>query len=228
MTDTARRSPDTRLVARRYAAERRFRALGAAALALVALFLAFVLVDIVTKAWPAFTESRIALTISIDPARVDAANVSAGDFEGLVKEGFRALLPEVKERADKKKLASLLSNSAADVLRKTVLADPSLVGKLVTFDALMSDDADLYFKGIGQTDAKQAAWLDALKQQGLITKGFAWSLFTQGDSREPEQSGLHGAIMGSLFVVFVAIAAWRRPSIWKNSRPRTAGPTSSR
>ncbi len=206
MSDIPRRTPDPALITKRYAAERRFKFYGAAALGLTAIFLAFLLADIAVKAWPAFFESRIALTATIDPARVDASNVAGGDFEGIVKDAFRALLPDVTERADKKKLVKLISAAASEELRGKVLADPSLIGKDVTFSALMSDDADLYYKQIGETDAKQASWLDALKAKGLVSRSFAWELFTGGDSREPETSGLRGAITGSLFVVFVAIA----------------------
>ena len=51
------------LVARRYAAERRFRFYGAAALALTALFLAFLLVDIVSKGLPAFRETSVEIDV---------------------------------------------------------------------------------------------------------------------------------------------------------------------
>ena len=205
MTDAIRKG-DPALVAKRYAAERRFKAYGATALALTAFFLAFLLADIAIKAWPSFFESRVTLTVAVDPARVDAANPAAGDFEGLTKEAFRGLFPEVTARADKKKLAALISSGAGDELRARVVADPSLVGKTITLPLLMSDDADLYFKGVGQTDEKQVQWLEALKAKGLVARTFAWELFASGDSREPELSGLRGAVIGSLFVVFVAIA----------------------
>ena len=44
----------SKFVAKRYAAERRFRIYGAAALAITALFLAFLVVDVVGKGTPAF------------------------------------------------------------------------------------------------------------------------------------------------------------------------------
>jgi phosphate transport system permease protein len=205
MTDPNRKGDPAR-IARRYAAERRFRAYGAAALGFTAFFLVFLLADIAIKAWPSFQESRVMATVHIDPARVDARNPAAGDFEGLVKDAFRGLFPEVTARGDRKKLTSLLSSGAADELRAKVVADPALIGTDLTQPLLLADNADLYFKDVGQTDAKQAGWLDELKSKGLISSPFAWNLFTSGDSREPELAGLRGAITGSLFVVFVAIA----------------------
>ena len=146
MTDPFRKG-DPKLIAARYRAERRFRAYGAAALGLTALFLAILIADIAVKAWPAFFEYRAVLKIAVDPARVDAKDPVKGDFEGLVKDAFRAAFPAVTARGDKKKLTGLLSVGAADDLRRLVVADPALVGSEVTAPVLLSADADLYLKG---------------------------------------------------------------------------------
>jgi len=146
MTDAFKKG-DPRLVARRYRAERRFRAYGAAALGATALFLAILIADIAAKAAPAFFEHRAILKISIDLARVDAKDAAKGDFEGLVKDAFRAAFPAVTARGDKKKLAGLLSAGAADDLRRMVAADPALIGTEVEAPVLLSADADLYLKG---------------------------------------------------------------------------------
>ena len=49
------------LVAKRYRAERRFRAYGLISLGITALFLAFLVVDIVGKGFPAFFEHTVTL-----------------------------------------------------------------------------------------------------------------------------------------------------------------------
>ncbi len=146
MTDTFRKG-DPKLIAARYRAERRFRAYGAAALGLTALFLAILVADIAVKAGPAFFEHRAVLHISVDPARVDARDAIKGDFEGLVKDAFRQAFPAVTSRGDKKKLSGLPSVGAADDLRRMVVADPVLIGTEVIAPVLLSADADLYLKG---------------------------------------------------------------------------------
>ncbi len=140
--------PRSDLVRKRYAAERRFRFYGAAALGLTALFLAFLLIDIVSKGIPAFTEHTVKLEVTIDPSEVDAAKPAAGNYDKLVKDAFRSLFPDVSGRADRKALTSLVSSGAADDLRSIVVADPALIGRTVTFPALLGDDADLYLKGL--------------------------------------------------------------------------------
>lgn len=192
---------------RRYRAERRFRAYGLSAIALTVLFLAFLIIDIVGKALPAFTVNELALPVTIDAAKVDAANPAAGDYPGLLKETLAKQFPDVQSRGDRKKLNALLSARAADRLREQVTADPSLIGKTPAFPISLSSDADLYLKGSpdAQIDEKQASWLAALKDKGFIRHGFAWSFFTQGDSREPESAGIKGALVGSILVIAVTL-----------------------
>ena len=146
MTEKPKR-PDPALIARRYAAERRFRIYGIAALALTAAFLLVLLTDIVWRSIPAFTQYHAVLDVTVDPAKVEASNPAAGDFEGLAKIAWRAQFPSVDSRADRRLLNNLISNGGGDELRRRVLADPSLIGQTVTVPVMLSDDADIYLKG---------------------------------------------------------------------------------
>ncbi|PZF76703.1 phosphate ABC transporter permease PtsA [Aestuariivirga litoralis] len=136
------------LVRKRYAAERRFRFYGAAALGLTALFLAFLLVDIVSKGLPAFRETSVEVDVTVDAAEVDPANLAGGNYDKMIKEAFRAEFPDVKGRTERKALSALLSSGGADTLRSMVIADPALIGKTVTVPVLLGDDADLFLKGL--------------------------------------------------------------------------------
>lgn len=146
MTEAFQKGDPAR-VARRYRSERRFRMYGLLAVIITALFLAFLVVDLVSKGLPAFIEHHAIVEVNVDPAKVDPANIRAGDFNGLAKEAFRNDFPEVKSRADRKTLGGLMSTGAGDDLRNLVLADPGLIGKTITVPLLFSDDADLYLKG---------------------------------------------------------------------------------
>ena len=188
---------------RRYAVEKRFRVYGALALASAIAFLGFLLADIVTKGLPAFTEHHATLEVLIDPAKVDVADLKAGDYDALLKDALRAQFPGMNSRADKKKLNSILSRGAADDLRDQIIATPGLVGQTVKVSALLSDESDLYFKG--QAPAKDPELLEQVKQKLGVTTSFAWRFFSNGDSREPELAGLRGALFGSLLTVAVAL-----------------------
>ena len=139
----------------RYRAEARFKFYGLAAIGLTALFLVVVLSDIVVRGYPAFWQNRLVLDVPVDRAEVDPqgtrdpAVIRTADFHALVRNALRAQFPDVSDRAGRRLLDGILSSGASDALRERVVADPSLIGQTVKVPALMSDDADLYYKGIG-------------------------------------------------------------------------------
>jgi phosphate transport system permease protein len=53
---------------------------------------------------------------------------------------------------------------------------------------------------------REAVWLEMVRDKGGLERQVAWNFFLNGDSREAEQAGILGSIMGSLMVVFVTIA----------------------
>jgi phosphate transport system permease protein len=139
----------------RYRAEARFRWYGLTAIGLTAFFLVVVLSDIVIKGYPAFWQYKVLADVPIDRAEIDPqgtrdpAVIRNGDFQALVRNALRAQFPDVTDRAGRRLLDGVLSSGAADTLRERVVADPSLIGQTVKVPLLTSDDADLYYSGIG-------------------------------------------------------------------------------
>ena len=125
------------------------------AIGLTAVFLVVVLTDIVLKGMPAFTQNNFVLYVQLDPAEIDPQGtkdpptIRQGDFQALVRNALRAMFPEVTDRTGRRLLDGLLSSGAADRLRDRVVADPQLIGQTVKAPVLLSERADLYYKGIG-------------------------------------------------------------------------------
>ncbi len=143
------------------------------------MFLVLLFIDILSKGLPAFIENRITLPLTVDATLVDAKDPRAGDYDTIIRDGIRALFPQVTARADRRKLIGLLSSGAADDFRAMVVSDPSLIGKQVNVPILLSDDADQYYKG-RQTDIDRVAGHGplTLKQDGegfiLETSAIGW------------------------------------------------------
>ena len=197
---------------KRYRSESIFRVSCFAAVAVTAFFLTFLIVSLTYGAIPSLTQNTVDLSILIDPNKVDAANVSAGDFPNMVKAAIANQFPEVTAKAETKKLAKLISTSVAEGLQRKVTADPTLIGKTLNIVAPFSADADSFLKGLqatvsptGDASEFEAGALASLKQKGKIHREFAWSLVTNGDSRSPEQAGLRGAFMGSLYTILITL-----------------------
>lgn len=178
MTEKLKR-PDPALIAKRYAAERRFRLYGITALVLTTAFLVVLLTDIISRSIPAFTQYSAILEVTVDPAKVDAAKPAAGDFEGLVKAAWRGQFPSATSRTDRKILNGLISNGGADELRRRVLADPTLIGQPVTVPVMLSDDADIYLKGQVTSVSRSAG------QGPLTLRVDQDKIFVSGQGLEP-------------------------------------------
>ena len=137
----------------RYRAERRFRFYGIAAIAVTTIFLVIVLTDIFIKGLPAFTQYELNMQVKVDTAEIDPQGtrdlsvIRAGDYQLLVRNALRAQFPEVTDRAGRRVLDGILSSGASDKLRERVVANPSLIGQTISNPILISDDADLYYKG---------------------------------------------------------------------------------
>ncbi len=183
---------------RRRAAEARFRRYGAAALALTSLFLAFLIIDIVGKGWPAFVEHRVELPVTLDSRKLAEKN-----YDGLIKDAIFARFPEAQSRGQRKAVLALFSHSAEQALAAQLAEAPAAAGQTVKAEVLLSDTADLHLKGLSHL-ADPAA-IDALTARLPVTAHFSWRFFSHGDSREAEEAGIRGALIGSLLTVAVAL-----------------------
>jgi phosphate transport system permease protein len=82
----------------RYAAEMRFKWLGAGAVALAGFFLVLLLSTVVTQAWPALRMNYLALPLDLSAAKVDPAKLDGFDFQGVINDALAAELPDVTSR----------------------------------------------------------------------------------------------------------------------------------
>ncbi len=205
---------------RRHAAERRFRAYGVIAIATALVFLVILLSSILTKGHGAFFQTQINLAIVfsqdvIDPEKTgDAKVISRANYARLVRNALQTRFPDVKKRREVKKLVKLVSRGARRQLQAMVMNDPSLIGTTRRVLLTASGDADMFNKGAISRDIpektrrindRQIAWLDALEEDSALRKRFNVNFFTTGDSREPEQAGIWGAIVGSALTLVVTL-----------------------
>jgi phosphate transport system permease protein len=228
MTDSARMTDDApsieerqvRRLARRQAAERRFRMFGMGAVCLALLFLVLLFASIVAKGYSALWQTEMRLEVTLDAAVIDPkgtrdpADIARADFGGLVKTALRERFPEVANRREKRQLYGLVSSGAAYEIQRAVLADPALIGGRSAVWIPASDDVDMYIKGHIDTSLDQSrrrvsdgeiGWIEALRADGDIEKRFNIRFFSNGDSREPELAGIRGAISGSFLTLLVTL-----------------------
>ena len=199
---------------KRYRAEKRFQRYGIAAIVLSLLFLALLFTSIVSKGYSAFWQTYVQLDVFFDPDMVDQDAIARSDFHGMVKQSVRTMFPDVQGRSEKRQLYSLVSSGAAYRLADMVTENPGLIGQTLPVWVKADDDLDMYMKGRfkeGTPESErrlkdtQLGWIKQLKNDDRIEKRFNTTFFTSGDSREPEQAGIWGAVSGSFFTLVITL-----------------------
>jgi len=205
-------------LAQRYRAEKRFRLFGLLSIGFGLLCLVLLFTDIIGKGHSAFFQSKISLDVYFDADYLSISDVTseaqlnAANFDGLIKRSWRSDFPEVKSRRDKRLLSTLSSSGSGYQLKDLLRANPHWLGTIQTISLIADDDVDVYYKSlkkgdpyIGRLNEKVVVWLDRLVADDRISLEFNTTFFSAGDSREPEQAGIRGAMVGSLFTLLVTL-----------------------
>jgi phosphate transport system permease protein len=227
MTDFSALSPSERQayiqqsLSKRHGAEKRLKLYGISAILLALSFLVILLFTVVSNGYTALqqTETRVQLSLPLDKlvddtGKIDLEKSAAFNWSGLVKKAFRAQFPDVKGMSERRALADLISANAGYELR----LDIEKTGRIDTAEGeywiKTSDDVDMLMKGRMSRDIpedqrrlkdQQIAWLDQLIDNGHVRLVFNKSFFTKADSREPESSGILGAVVGSAMALVVTV-----------------------
>jgi len=211
---------------RRHRAERRFAVYGILAIGLAVATLGALLVSVVSRGSSAFYRAEIALDVTFDPDVLGTGlaemtrterddTLRRVDYTALVRHALQKQFPEVEGRRDLRALQSLVSGGARGVLAALVSESPDLVGKTKTLWLPADDETDLLLKGEISRDAAESErrltdqeirWIDALAADGRVRTAINWVFLTAGDSREPEQAGIWGAVVGSFLTLLVTLA----------------------
>ena len=203
---------------RRNRAERNFQWFGKLGVALGLAAVVLLFVDIISKGSGAFRATYIQLEIEYDPEAIGILNVNDteelifANWQNLAKKSLRDLFPEVTKRGERRKLNNLVSEGSGFDFRDQLTQNPSLWGTKETLWILADDDIDTYYKSWLDDDpfsarltSEQIKWIDQLHNDDLIALKFNTKFFERGDSREPEQAGIKGALIGSFFTLILTL-----------------------
>ncbi|MFZ9872679.1 MAG: phosphate ABC transporter permease PstA [Steroidobacteraceae bacterium] len=207
-------------LARRYRAERRFRFYGLAAVSAGIAFVVFLFGTIFAQGLSVFQQSYVKLEVFYDPETLDPSgdrnpdDLVVADYQALIRASLREEFPQVEGRRELRELYGLMSSAASIVLQRSVTSDPDLIGQRQTLWLLADDTVDMVMKGKVSRTApederrlsdQQIAWLQELERRGDIDLRFNRSFFSNGDSRDPEQAGVRGALIGSLLTLLITL-----------------------
>ncbi len=202
----------------RYRVEKVFRFCGIFAVTLGLLAVLVLFADIFLKGKGAFSATYIQLEINFDRDALGTDDLSdkqalmMADWDGLYKAALRQEFSQIRKRTEKRKLYALVSNGAGYDLKDRLLSEPQLFNKTEKFWILADDDIDTYYKSLlkgkaytARLSEGQILWIKQLIDDKKIELKFNANFLSRGDSREPEQAGIKGAMMGSFFTLVITL-----------------------
>ena len=191
----------------RYAAERRFKAVGFGAVLFSAMVLAFLLISMTSNAVGGFTRAELRFdmdlsngVLAIDPAQLQGP----GAMDALKGAG----LPDVVKFAASKALGDPTANELPDdawqEVGKILIKDPSRLTARFPVSLPASDGLASALRGDG-TDAEKALAAQ-LKATGKLVRTADWGFLSRGDATGPQAVGIWGALKGSMMTMAVTLA----------------------
>jgi len=193
-------------IARRYAAERRFKAMGFLAVALSTVFLAFLLFTMLGQGLRGFQRTEIAvdfdfpaLTSGTTAASISGTNADAAlnsmDVPGIVELAVAQQYGDISE--------GLLTTGAAGNVRQMLIDNPGLVTSKQQLWLPVDSRLDVAFKRDGEPAAEQT--VSALAQKDALRTGFNWTFLTGADATDPSAVGIWAAFKGSLMTMAITL-----------------------
>jgi phosphate transport system permease protein len=194
-------------IASRYAAERRFKAMGFFAVALSTLFLAFLLFTMVGQGLRGFQRTEIAvdfdfpaLTSGASANSISGANADASlnsmDIPGVVE------LAVSQQYGDQSE--PLLTSAAAANVRQALADEPELIAGKQRLWLATDSQIDIAYKRRGEPAAERVVTM--LSEQNVVRSGFNWTFLTGADATDPSSVGIWAAFKGSLMTMAITLS----------------------
>ncbi len=192
---------------KRYAAERRFRLAGLAAILFSVAMLAILLVSMTINGIGGF--QRATLKVPVDFTSVgltlpQGLPDNAAMVRSLEAQGLPDLVTFNAEQALGADAAKQLDSDAWRTVAEAVTSDPALLGTKAEFALPASKNLANAFRGDGQVQLQPLA--QQLASEGKLQKSLDLGFLTRSDATDPQQVGIWGALKGSMLTMLVTLA----------------------
>lgn len=194
-------------VAKRYASEKRFRAMGLLAIVLSSLFLAFLLFVMVSNGAKGFMRTEVALPIDFvalsggtSPQRL----TGAGQKAALASLDLRGVTEAAIESAYGDNGRKVFARNAWVEVRQQLSDEPQLILQNTTLWLSATSDFDRINKGDTE-DAELIPIFNTLDNADNVRTVFNIPFLTNSDGVDPALVGIWGALKGSLMTMFVTL-----------------------
>lgn len=191
---------------KRYAAERRFRALGLGAIVFSIAVLVFLLGTMTLNGIGGFQRVEMDVPIDFaeagiaaDPATMQQSNA----VQSLEAQGLRDVVQFFAEQELGEEAAAELGGQAWRDVARAIIADPAILHEKVTFSLPASAGLASGYEGEGSPAMQALA--QRLYDEGRIAKNFDPGFLSRSDATNPQQVGIWGALKGSMLTMLVTL-----------------------
>ena len=205
-------TPPTRTAAfearlkQRYAAERRFKAIGLSAIIFSVAILAFLLVAMSFTGLGGFQRAELKVPIDFTQAGLagDANSLAQTDAVlSLERQGLPDVVNYFASEAIGDDGANEINSQAWRGVAEAIIADPGLLQREKTFWLPASGDLASGFEGEGSPEMQELA--QQLAQAGNLDKRFDAGFMARADATDPQMVGIWGALKGSILTMIVTL-----------------------
>ncbi|MCD1590303.1 phosphate ABC transporter permease PstA [Qipengyuania citrea] len=191
---------------KRYASERRFRALGLGAIVFSVAVLVFLLGTMTFNGIGGFQRVEMEVPIDFTEAGI-AADPAAMDQPGalasLQAQGLRDVVQYFAEEELGEAAAEELGAQAWRDVATAIIADPAVLQRSESFWLPASANLASGYEGEGSPEMQALA--AGLYEEGRLAKNFDPGFLGRSDATNPQQVGIWGALKGSLLTMVVTL-----------------------
>ena len=191
---------------KRYASERRFRALGLSAILFSIAVLVFLLGTMTFNGIGGF--QRVEMQVSIDFTQAGIATVPADvqpsdALASLEAQGLRDVVGYFAQEELGEEAAEELGAQAWRDVAAAVIADPAMLQREESFWLPATANLASGYEGEGSPEMRALA--AQLYEQGRLAKNFDPGFLSRSDATNPQQVGIWGALKGSLLTMVITL-----------------------
>ncbi|MEP0562687.1 MAG: phosphate ABC transporter permease PstA, partial [Qipengyuania citrea] len=191
---------------KRYASERRFRALGLGAIVFSVAVLVFLLGTMTFNGIGGFQRVEMEVPIDFTQAGIaadPAAMEQPGALASLEAQGLRDVVQYFAEEELGEAAAEELGAQAWRDVATAIIADPAVLQRSESFWLPASANLASGYEGEGSPEMQALA--AGLYEEGRLAKNFDPGFLGRSDATNPQQVGIWGALKGSLLTMVVTL-----------------------
>ena len=191
---------------KRYASERRFRALGLGAIVFSVAVLVFLLGTMTFNGIGGFQRVEMEVPIDFTQAGIaadPAAMEQPGALASLEAQGLRDVVQYFAEEELGEAAAEELGAQAWRDVATAIIVDPAVLQRSESFWLPASANLASGYEGEGSPEMQALA--AGLYEEGRLAKNFDPGFLGRSDATNPQQVGIWGALKGSLLTMVVTL-----------------------